>query len=77
MAPKPLTEFPSGTRVTIAAFDAGCKARSRLCSLGLIPGTEIEVNGSSPGPLRVRVRGSEMVLGHGMAERVLAYAATK
>ncbi|MFP4657683.1 MAG: ferrous iron transport protein A, partial [Desulfonatronovibrionaceae bacterium] len=70
MIPKPITEFPSGSKVKIASFDAGGKARCRFCSLGLIPGTEVEVSGAGSGPLRIRVRGSDMVIGNGMAEKI-------
>ena len=75
MIPKPITEFPCGSKVRIAAFDAGGKARCRICSLGLIPGTEVEVNCAGRGPLRIKVRGADMVLGTGMAEKILVYSA--
>jgi Fe2+ transport system protein FeoA len=45
----------------------------RLMDMGLTPGTEVLVLKSAPfhGPLEVSVRGSRLVLGRGMAERIL------
>ena len=45
----------------------------RLTDLGLTPGTKVTVVQSAPfkGPLEVRVRGSRLALGRGMASRIL------
>lgn len=45
----------------------------RLMDMGLTPGTKVTVVKSAPfhGPLEVLVRGSRLVLGRGMAERIL------
>ena len=45
----------------------------RLTDLGLTPGTKVTVVKSAPfkGPLEVRVRGSRLALGRGMASRIL------
>lgn len=72
MSPLPITEYPSGSRVKISALDAGHGARSRLCALGLIPGTVVEVTDCGAGPCRLKFRGSDLVLGHGLASKILA-----
>ncbi|WP_029896625.1 FeoA family protein [Desulfohalovibrio reitneri] len=70
---QPLTSFRSGARVRVEEYAAsGCGARCRLCALGLTPGTLVEISGCTGGPCRLRVRGSDLVLGHGLAEKVLA-----
>ncbi|MFP4072215.1 MAG: ferrous iron transport protein A [Desulfovibrionales bacterium] len=68
----PLTNYPAGSRVRIAGLDGGCKARAHLCSLGLTPGTLVEVCSCGAGPCRLRVRESDLIIGHGLAEKILA-----
>lgn len=72
MSALPLNRFPSGTRVTITALQAGTGARGHLCALGLTPGTLVEITSCGPGPCRLRIRDTDLLLGHGMAEKVLA-----
>jgi ferrous iron transport protein A len=43
--------------------------------MGLIPGTEVEITSGGYGPCRMKVRNSELVLGHGMASKILAFKA--
>ena len=69
---QPLTEFPSGTKLIITDLQAGARSRSRLCALGLIPGPIIVVDSGGPGPCRVRVRESDVCLGQGLAEKIIA-----
>ena len=71
---KPLSDFPSGSTVMIERFCdcAGGQCRCRLCALGLTPGTQVTVDSAGPGGCRIRVRGSDLVIGQGMAEKVLA-----
>jgi len=54
----------------------GWKCRRRLEDMGLTPGTEVRVVRSAPfnGPLEVYARGSKLVIGRGMAERVFVEA---
>ncbi|MCF8108762.1 MAG: ferrous iron transport protein A [Desulfohalobiaceae bacterium] len=72
---QPLNCFPAGSKVTIAHLDACRGAKSRLYSMGLIPGTEVEITSGGCGPCRMKVRNSELVLGHGMASKILAFKA--
>ena len=71
MTPAPLNQFPEGAIVRIESHCAGSRARCRLCALGLTPGTEVTIN-SCGGACRIKVRGSDVVLGCGLAEKVLA-----
>ncbi|MFW5488475.1 MAG: FeoA family protein [Desulfovibrio sp.] len=69
---RPLTAFPKGSKVTIHSFCAGGKARCRLCAMGLTPGTSVELGSNGSGPCRVKVRGADVVLGRGLADKILA-----
>lgn len=73
MSNLPLNQFPTGSRVTIACLRAGCGARSRLYAMGLTPGTKVMITGNNGcGPCRMKVRESELVLGSGLASKILA-----
>jgi ferrous iron transport protein A len=72
MTAKPLTSYPKGSKVTIKNYCAGQQARCRLCAMGLTPGTLVEVASGGSGPCRLRVRGADMILGQGLADKVLA-----
>lgn len=72
MTAKPLTSFPKGSKVTIKNYCAGQQARCRLCAMGLTPGTQVEVASGGSGPCRLKVRGADMILGQGLADKVLA-----
>jgi len=61
----------TGKRVKLVAINGGRNLQSRLADLGLTPGVEIDViNSSFHGPFIVGVRGSRVVLGHGMALKI-------
>lgn len=69
---RPLPGFPAGVKVRVVRLEGNNGVRSRLCALGLTPGTEVELVAVGRGPCRLKVRGSDLVLGRGMAEKVLA-----
>ena len=70
----PLNHFPSGSKVTIASLNAGGGARSKLYAMGLTPGTSIQITASGGGPCRMKVRDCELVLGNGLASKILAFS---
>ncbi len=72
MSPAPLNQFKSGTTVKIANLLGGSGARSKLYAMGLIPGTTVYLNQCGKGPCKMQVRNSELVLGQGLAEKILA-----
>ena len=40
--------------------------------MGLIPGVQIRViNSQMPGPIMIDLRGSRLVLGHGVAQKIM------
>ncbi|MCF8107054.1 MAG: FeoA domain-containing protein [Desulfohalobiaceae bacterium] len=73
MSGQPLNYFPSGSMVTIAQLDAGRGAKAKLYSLGLIPGTEVLITSGGSGPCRMKLRGSELVIGQGLASKILVF----
>lgn len=57
----------------IVSILGGQMATKRLVDLGLTPGTKIKVLRKAPlfGPVEIEVRGSTLVLGQGLAAKVL------
>lgn len=68
----PLAMVSSGESVTVVSVRAGWGLTRRLADMGLIPGTKLRViNSQTTGPIIIDVRGSRLVLGHGMAQKIL------
>ena len=69
---KPLSTVQSGETVKLARVEAGRDLNSRLASMGLIPNVEITVvKNGHPGPFVISVKGSRMMLGRGMADKIM------
>jgi len=69
---KPLSAIRSGEKVRLASVTAGRGLNSRLASMGLLPNVEITVvNNRHPGPFVISVKGSRMMLGRGMAHKIM------
>ncbi len=70
-----LSIAPPGSRVVVRAIIAGMGAYQRILSLGIAPGTELEVvenNMYYPwSPVIVRVRGMEVAIGRGLADKII------
>lgn len=67
-----LTLLSPGCRATIVSLAGGREFRQRLACLGILPGTEVTLlRDATAGPIIVEVRGSQLILGRGMAQRVL------
>ncbi len=70
----PLATLPPGSRARVAAILAGAGAVRRALSLGLAPGTVIEVVDNNPAypwtPIIVRVHGVEIAVGRGLAAKI-------
>ena len=67
-----LSSVPSGKRVRLMTVDAGRGLRARLAAMGLVPGVEIEVvRNTGRGPFVVAVKGSRVMLGRGMVQKVI------
>jgi len=68
----PLALVSPGEVVQVVDVRAGWGLRRRLADMGLTPGVVIRVmNSQMPGPIVIDLRGSRLVLGHGMTQRIL------
>ena len=68
----PLSQLEPGRRARVSTVQGGRGLTQRLAALGVIPGTEVElVQTGFGGPVILRVRESRVILGHGMAHKVL------
>jgi ferrous iron transport protein A len=70
----PLTSVPVGQSVCVSRVDGGHGLRSRLCAMGLTPGTPVEVVADGGGPMVLSVLGSRVMIGRGMAARIMVRA---
>ncbi|MCG3253919.1 MAG: ferrous iron transport protein A [Candidatus Heimdallarchaeota archaeon] len=60
-----------GRKGLVGKIVGGRSACKRLNELGLVPGAEIEmVNKIANGPVMIRVKGSKLALGRGLANKV-------
>jgi ferrous iron transport protein A len=67
-----LADLLSGERAIIKEFTAGRSVTTRLASLGITPGAEVNMTQNyGRGPLIVMVRGARVALGRGEAALVL------
>ena len=68
----PLSMVTAGHKVNLVAVEAGKGLKGRLAAMGLVPGVEITVIGNGfPGPFVIAVRGSKIMLGKGMAHKIM------
>ena len=67
-----LVDLTLGKTAVIFQIKSGRAACKRLNELGLIPGVMIElVNRITSGPVMIRVKGSKLALGRGLAQKVM------
>jgi len=68
----PLSMVRTGETVKLASINAGQGLNRRLASMGLVPDVEITVvNNAHPGPFVISVKDSKMMLGRGMAHKIM------
>ncbi len=68
----PLAMASEGSTVQLASVRAGGGLAHRLAAMGLIPGVElVVVNNTRNGPFIVEVKGCRLVLGRGMAQKIV------
>ncbi len=69
----PLLELPEGREAEVVFLVGGRGLVSRLCSLGITPGTVLKVLRKAPvgGPLELAVRSTKVAIGRGIASKVL------
>lgn len=68
-----LSNLEPNQKGEIISIVGGSMATKRLADLGLMPGTKIKVIRKAPfsGPIKIEVRGSRLVLGRGLASKIL------
>ena len=70
--PVPLSEIKTGQSAKVVSVDAGQGLNSRLLSIGILPNTQITViSNKHPGPFIISVKKTKMMLGRGMAHKIM------
>jgi Fe2+ transport system protein FeoA len=68
----PLAVVEAGRKVHIVGLNAGQGLQGRLAAMGLVPGAQVEVvMNSTKGPFIVSVKGTRIMLGQGMAQKIM------
>ena len=67
----PLTMLSPGRRGRVIAMHGGYGLKHRLAEMGLSVGTELLLVRFGGGPVVVEVRGTRLMLGYGMAHRII------
>jgi len=71
---RPLSKVRADETVKLAGIEAGRGLKSRLASMGLVPNVEITVvSNSRPGPFVISVKNSKVMLGRGMAHKIMVF----
>jgi ferrous iron transport protein A len=69
---RPLSTAKAGETVKLISIEAGRGLNSRLASMGLLPGVQVKVvSNGHPGPFVISVKDSKMMLGRGMAHKIM------
>ena len=68
----PLAMISAGEVVRVVDIRSGRGLIRRLTDMGLTPGVNIKIiNSQRPGPVVIELRGSRLVLGHGVAQKIM------
>jgi len=66
-----LSDINPGCLVQIQGINGGENLRDKMLSMGLLPGQTIQIiSKQSRGPVIIKVNGTRLVLGRGMAEKI-------
>jgi Fe2+ transport system protein FeoA len=66
-----LCQIQEGQSVKLKLINGGQMVKQRLAAMGIIPGQIIEVlRNSYPGPFVIKAKGTKVVLGRGMADKI-------
>jgi len=69
---RPLSTIKAGETVRLASIQAGRGLKNQLVSMGLVKNVEITVvNNRHPGPFVIAVKDSRMMLGRGIAQKIM------
>ncbi|HSV27464.1 MAG TPA: FeoA family protein [Sedimentisphaerales bacterium] len=68
----PLSNIETGRKVLIDTIQGSHNITRRLAAMGILPHAELEVvRNGHPGPFIVRVRGTRVALGRGVAHKIM------
>ncbi len=67
----PLSVLPKGSKAIIVGILGGRGLITRLMQMGLTPGAMVEVVENQAGPIVIRVRGTTIALGRGIASKII------
>lgn len=69
----PLSSLADGEEAIVVTIQSGRRAVTRLCHLGLTPGTRVKRVRGAPfhGPIQLRVRDTTLAIGRGLARHVM------
>ena len=68
----PLTMVQSGEKARLVAIHSGHELKRRLATMGLVPDEEFTVvNNGHPGPFVVKIKESKVIIGKGMAHKIM------
>jgi ferrous iron transport protein A len=66
-----LSRVDQGKQVTLVRISGGRGIRSKLYSMGLVPGSDFTVlSQSRGGPVMLRVKDARLAIGQGMARKI-------
>ncbi len=66
-----LVKARRGRRYKIVCISGGCEVQTRLASLGILPGQDIQVvRPGDMGPVLALVKGSKVALGRGVSHKI-------
>ena len=70
---KHLNDCPIGQKFKVQKVNAGHHAKRRLACLGIFPGVGIIKKKAAPfrGPVEINVMGSSLVIGRGLASKII------
>ncbi|HOD54279.1 MAG TPA: FeoA family protein [Candidatus Cloacimonadota bacterium] len=64
----PLIFAKTGSKVIISRIDSGIEFKNRMASLGIVPGTEVEIlSQTHSGPFMIKVKETKLAIGRGAA----------
>ena len=70
--PKSLSTVKAGEKVKLIGINAGRGLNNRLTAMGLVPNVELTVvSNGHPGPFVISVKDSKMMLGRGIAHKIM------
>lgn len=71
VATRQLASLKAGSQARLLGINGHHGVQAKMAAMGLLPGTMIEViRASKDGPVLISVRGSRIMLGHGLADHI-------